>query len=64
MLNQRGLGKGQPFPNPLKYPGLDGADGGLGPVRHSKLGDYVLDVDLDGPAADHQVLGDLGVGLP
>src|SRR5215211_3905964 len=60
----RGLGKGVPFLNPLKYSGLDGADGGLGPVRYSKLGDYVLNVDLDGPAADHQVLGDLGVGLP
>src|SRR5215211_6469533 len=60
----RGLGKGEPFLNPLKYPGLDGADGGLGPVRYSKLGDYVLNVDLDGPAADQQVLGDLGVGLP
>jgi hypothetical protein len=60
----RGLGKGEPFLNPLKYSGLDGADDGLGPVRYSKLGDYVLNVDLDGPAADQQVLGDLGVGLP
>src|SRR5829696_5035637 len=41
-----------PSSSPTEQPGLDGPDGGLGPVRHSQLGDYVLDVDLDGPTAN------------
>ena len=39
------------------------AHGGLGAVGYPEFGDYVLDVDLDGSAADREVPGDLGVRL-
>ena len=44
--------------------GLDGADGGLGAVGYSKLGEDAPHLRLYGAHAEEQVLGDLGVGLP
>jgi hypothetical protein len=45
-------------------PQLQGPDDRLGPVGGSKLAYKVLDVVLDGAQADHEVFGDLAIGLP
>src|SRR5215217_7299970 len=49
--------------SPPDNSGLNRAHSGLGSVGDPQFGDYVLDVDLDGAAADHEVPGDLGVRL-
>jgi hypothetical protein len=43
---------------------LDSANGSLGAVGDVQLPDYPLDVNLDGPLADYQCLGDLLIGPP
>ena len=43
---------------------MPGQGHGLGPATHAQLGEDAAHVELDGGDADHEPLGDLGVGKP